>query len=145
MKILYLHDGSYDVVSNALQRGSEVVTFNVKDFNHSWYPVNYFDILWVNLSCKISRTLNTEHLDHVADERLYYVLRHWIIECPDKRIHNDICMWGVPSVVINKLSNGKMKKMRIYTNVFNWVPKEDDIYITHKQIVDEKFWKYYLV
>ena len=66
-----------------------------------------------------------------------YVLKHWIIEFPDKRIHNDICMWGVPFVIINKLSGGKIKKMRIYNNVFKWEPKEDDIYITHKQIVKE--------
>ena len=50
MKLLYLHDGSYDVVSIALERGFEVVSFNIEDFNHSWYPVNYFDILFVNLS-----------------------------------------------------------------------------------------------
>ena len=106
MKILYLHDGSYDVVSIALKRGFEVVSFNIEDFNYSWYPVNYFDIVFVNLSCKISRTLNTEHLDYVVDEILYYyVLKHWIIEFPDKRIHNEICMWGVPFVVINKLPN----------------------------------------
>ena len=140
MKILYLHDGSYDVVSTALKRGFEVVSFNIEDAHYSWYPFNYFDISWVNLSCKISRTLNTEHLDYVVDEILYYYeLKHWIIEFPDKRIHNDICMWGVPFVVINKLSKGKMKKMRIYNNVFKWEPKEDDIYITHKQIVNEIF------
>ncbi len=32
MKILYLHDGSYDVVSIALKRGFEVVSFNIEDF-----------------------------------------------------------------------------------------------------------------
>ena len=138
MRLLYLHDGNYDVVSIALKKGYEVVAFNISDFNYSWYPVNYFDILWVNLSYKISAFLNTEHIDYVVDEILYfYELKHWIIEFPDERIHNDICMWGVPFVVINKLSNGKIKKMRIYNNVFKWEPKEDDIYITHKQIVKE--------
>ena len=140
MKLLYLHDGSYDVISSALKRGFEVVSFNIEDFNHSWYPFNYFDILWVNLSCKISRTLNTEHLDYVIDEILYfYELKHWIIEFPDKRIHDEICMWGVPFVIVNKMSIGKLKKIRIYNNVFRWEPREDASYITHKYIVNEIF------
>jgi len=140
MKLLYLHDGNNDVVSIALKRGFEVVSFNIEDFNHAWYPFNYFDILWVNLSWKISRTLNTEHLDYIIDEILYfYVLKHWIIEFPDKRIHNEICMWGVPFVIVNKLSNCKLKKIRIYNNVFRWEPREDAIYITHKYIVNEIF------
>ena len=38
MKLLYLHDGSYDVISSALKRGFEEVSFTIEDFNHSWYP-----------------------------------------------------------------------------------------------------------
>ena len=92
------------------------------------------------ISCKISRTLNTEHLDYVVDEILYYyVLKHWIIEIPDKRIHDEICMWGVPFVIVNKMSIGKLKKIRIHNNVFRWEPREDAIYITHKHIVIEIF------
>ena len=62
MRLLYLHDGNYDVVSIALKKGYEVVAFNIADFNYSWYPVNYFDILWVNLSYKITAFFNTEHI-----------------------------------------------------------------------------------
>ena len=35
MKLLYLHDGSYDVMSSALKRGFEVVSFNIEDFKAS--------------------------------------------------------------------------------------------------------------
>ena len=72
MRLLYLHDGNYDVISIALKRGFEVVSFNIEDFNHSWYPFNYFDILWVNLSNKMSRTLNTEHSENVIVDILYF-------------------------------------------------------------------------
>ena len=45
----------------------------IADFNYSCYPFHYFDILWVNLSYKMFAFLNTEHIDYVVDEILYFL------------------------------------------------------------------------
>ena len=104
------------------------------------YPVNHFDILYVCVSCKISEYLDIEDVEYVVDDILYYYkLKHWIIEYPNRRVHNNICFWGVPFTKVNQMTWGRMKKMRIYNNVFKWKPEEDYIYITHKQIVTEIF------
>jgi hypothetical protein len=140
MKLLYLHDGVHEIDKIAFDMGFDVVSYHIEHFDYNLYPDNHFDILYVCLSCKISECLDTEDIEYVVDDVLYYYkLKHWIIEYPDRRVHNNICFWGVPFVEVNFLNWGKMKTMRIYNNVFKWKPDKDYIYITHKQIVKEIF------
>ena len=102
MKLLYLHDGNVFVGTMAYNMGFDVISFNIFDFDFEMYPVNHFDILWVNLSCEISQDLRTDHLEYVVDDVLYYYeLKHWIIEYPDRRIQDNIVVWGVPFTDIN--------------------------------------------
>ena len=138
MKLLYLHDGQHEIEKIAFDMGFDVVSYHIEHFDYNLYPVNHFDVLWVNLSCRISEFVDTEYVEYVVDDILYYYkLKHWIFEYPNRRVHNNICFWGVPFVDINFLNWGKMKKMSIFNNVFKWRPEEDYIYITHKQIVKE--------
>jgi hypothetical protein len=140
MKLLYLHDGVHEIDKIAFDMGFDVVSYHIEHFDYNLYPANHFDILYVCVSCKISEYLDIEDVEYVVDDILYYYkLKHWIFEYPDKRAYDNICFWGVPFVEVNFLNWGKMKKMRIYNNVFKWKPEEDYIYITHKQIVKEIF------
>ena len=138
MKLLYLHDGREDVGRIAIRKGFDVVVYNIDDFDQGMYAANHFDVLWVRLSCEISGSLNTEKLEYALDDLLYfYELKHWIIEFPDKRVYNDIAVWGVPFTDISFMSWGKIEKIRIYNNVFRWRPSGDEFYITRKSIVKE--------
>ena len=140
MKLLYLHDGQHEIDKIAFEMGFDVVSFHINTFDYNLYPANHFDILWVCLSCRISEYVDTEDIEYVVDDILYYYkLKYWIIEYPNRRVYDNICFWGVPFTKINQMFCGKMKKMRIFNNVFKWRPEEDYIYITHKQIVKEIF------
>ena len=138
MKLLYLHDGKHEIDKITFDMGFDVVSYHIKHFDYNLYPDNHFDILYVCLSCQISECLDAEDIEYVVDDIIYYYkLIHWIIGYPDKRLYDHICVWGVPFVDINYMICGRMKKMRIYNNVFKWKPGEDYIYISHKQIVKE--------
>ena len=138
MKLLYLHDGKHEIDKIAFDVGFDVVSYHIDRFDCNLYPDDQFDILFACLTCKISEVLDTENIEYVLDDLLYYFkLKYWIVEFPDKRIHDDICVWGVPFFEIKQMICGRMKKMRIYNNVFKWKPEADYIYITHKQIVKE--------
>ena len=104
MKLLYLHDGNVFVGTMAYNMGFDVISFDIYDFDFDMYPANHFDILWVNLSCEISRSLRTDDLEYVVDDVLcYYELKHWIIEYHDKRVQDDIAVWGAPLTDIENI------------------------------------------
>lgn len=138
MKLLYLHDGNVFVGTMAYNMGFDVISFNIFDFDFEMYPANHFDILWVNLSCEKSEVLRIDHLQYVFQDVLnYYKLKHWVVEYPDRRVQDDIVVWGVPFTDINYMTCGRLKKIRIYNNVFKWRPEEDTIYILHKTVIKE--------
>ena len=138
MKLLYLHDGQSSVGRIASKMGFDVVKHNIDDFVHDLYSANQFDVLWVNLSSEIFGRLDTSDLEYVLDELLdYFILKHWIVEFPDKRVYDHMAVYGVPLPDINYMSCGKIEKIRIYNNVFRWRPSEDKIYTTRKRIVKE--------
>ena len=139
MKLLYLHDGREGVGWIANKMGFDVVKHNIDDFVHGLYSANQFDVLWVDLSSDIFwNVIDTSDLEYVLDDLLdYFILKHWIVEFPDKRVYDHMAVYGVPFTDINYMSCGKIEKIRIYNNVFRWRPSEDRVYITRKRIVKE--------
>ena len=138
MKLLYLHDGNEGVSSIASTMGFDVVIHNIDDFVHGLYAANQFDVLWVDLSSEIFCRLDTSDLEYVLDDLLdYFILKHWIVEFPDKRVYDHMAVYGVPFTDISFMSCGKIEKIRIYNNVFRCRPSEDKVYTTRKRIVKE--------
>ena len=67
----------------------------------------------------------------------YYNPKFWIINNTDERIKDDIIMWGLPYKDIETLRGGKLKNVRIWTNLHKWKYKKSIIYIKETYILLE--------
>ena len=66
-----------------------------------------------------------------------YDPKHWIINATYNEVKDDIIVWGLPYQDINTMRGGKLKQVRIWTNINRWKPKISNIYIKQTYILFE--------
>ena len=67
----------------------------------------------------------------------YYNPKFWLINDTDKGVKDDIIVWGLPYQDINTMRGGKLKQVRIWTNINKWRPNISNIYIKQTYILLE--------
>jgi hypothetical protein len=140
MKILELYIGNpwgdgifkeynYDGISSKLEL-----------FDYSIYPKDSFDIIVININSHnvgFSADTDFSYLEFGMDIIEYYNPKFWLINDDEKGLKDDIIMWGLPYQDINTMRGGKLKQVRIWTNINRWKPKISNIYIKQTYILFE--------
>ena len=67
----------------------------------------------------------------------YFNPKYWLIVNGNKKVMNDIMMWGLPYKDIKVMRGGKLKGKRVWTNIDKWDPGSDNIYIKETYILLE--------
>ena len=109
-------------------------------FDYSIYPRDNFDIIFTNINriiYSLSADTDLTYLEFGLDVIEYYNPKFWIINDTDKGVKNDIIMRGLPYKDIHTMRGGKLKKVRIWTNLHKWKYKTSNIYIKETYILLE--------
>ena len=140
MKILELYIGSSWGMELFKEYGYDGISYQLELFDYSIYPRDNFDIIFININknnLSFSADTDLTYLEFGLDVIEYYNPKFWIINDTDKGVKNDIIMWGLPYKDINTMRGGKLKEMRIWTNINKWRPKASNIYIKQTYILLE--------
>ena len=140
MKILELYIGNSWGMGLFKEYGYDGISCKLELFDYSIYPRDNFDIIFINInknSLSFSADTDFTYLEFGMDVIEYYNPKFWIINDTDKGIKDDIIVWGLPYKDINTLRGGRLKKIRIWTNIDKWRPKISNIYIKQTYILLE--------
>ena len=140
MKILELYIGSSWGIGLFKEYGYDGISCKLELFDYSIYPRDNFDIIFINInknSLSFPADTDLSYLEFGMDVIEYYNPKYWIINDTDKGVKSDIIMWGLPYKDIHTMRGGKLKKVRIWTNVDKWKYKTSNIYIKETYILLE--------
>ena len=140
MKILELYIGNQWGEGIFREYGYDGISCKLDLFDYSIYPKNSFDIIFINInndSIVFSEDTDFSYLEFGMDIIEYYNPKFWLINDDEKGLKDDIIMWGLPYQDINTMRGGKLKQVRIWTNINRWKPKISNIYIKQTYILFE--------
>jgi hypothetical protein len=138
MKILELYIGSSWGIGLFKEYGYDGISCQLELFDYSIYPRDNFDIIFININNVLfSADTDSTYLEFGMDIIEYYNPKFWIINDTDEGVKDDIIMWGLPYKDINTMRGGKLKNVRIWTNINKWKYKTSNIYIKQTYILLE--------
>ena len=140
MKILELYIGNQWGDGIFKEYGYDGISSRLELFDYSIYPKNSFDIIFINInndSIVFSADTDFSYLEFGLDIIEYYNPKFWLINDTDKDVKDDIIVWGLPYQDINTMRGGKLKQVRIWTNINKWRPNISNIYIKQTYILLE--------
>jgi hypothetical protein len=138
MKILELYIGSSWGIGLFKEYGYDGISCQLELFDYSIYPRDNFDIIFININNVLfSADTDSTYLEFGMDIIEYYNPKFWIINDTDEGVKDDIIMWGLPYKDINTMRGGKLKQVRIWTNINKWRPNISNIYIKQTYILLE--------
>ena len=140
MKILELYIGNSWGMGLFKEYGYDGISYELDLFDYSMYPRDSFDIIFINInnnSVVFSEDTDFSYLEFGLDMIEYYNPKFWLINDTDKGVKDDIIVWGLPYQDINTMRGGKLKQVRIWTNINKWRPKISNIYIKQTYILLE--------
>ena len=138
MKILELYIGNQWGHLLFKEYGFDGISSKLELFDYSIYPKDSFDIIFININRIIysfSADTDFSYLEFGLDMIEYYNPKFWLINDTDKEVRDDIIVWGLPYQDINTMRGGKLKQVRIWTNINRWKPKISNIYIKQTYIL----------
>ena len=143
MRVLELYSGNKWGESVFKQLGFEaVVSVRLDSFDYSLYPSDGFDMVFINIDGCSLGFYDEEELGFMElglDVIENYDPKHWLILTGNKRVMNNIMMWGLPCKNIRVLRGGKLYKKRFWSNIHSWGPGFSKIYIRESYILSELF------
>ena len=140
MKVLELYSGSKWGDGVFKEFGFHSVSCRCDMFDYSLYPRDEFDIVFINIHGNhlgLYDDIDHGDMELGLDLIEYYEPKHWIINCTNKHVREDIMMWGLPYKDICLFMGGKCRDMRVWTNVDKWRPNVNKIYIKPTYILSE--------
>ena len=140
MKILELYIGSQWGEGIFKEYGYDGISCKLDLFDYSMYPRDNFDIIFININriiSSFSEDTDFSYLEFGLDMIEYYNPKFWVMNDTNEGVKDDIIVWGLPYKDINTMRGGKLKQVRIWTNINKWRPNISNIYIKQTYILLE--------
>ena len=132
MRVLEYYSGNTWGEDVFREFGINVTSVKAEEFDYSLYPRNGFDMVFLNIngnSLGFYDDVELGCMELGLDLIEYYNPKHWLIVNGNKKVMDDIMMWGLPYKDIQIMRGGKLKGKRVWTNINRWI-----IYILGKHI-----------
>ena len=140
MKVLELYSGNKWGESVFKEYGIKATSVRIEMFDYSLFPRDVFDMVFINIngnSLGLYDDIDVGDMELGLDLIEYYNAKHWLILNGNKKVMDDIMMWGLPYRDIKLMRGGKLQGKRVWTNVHKWNPGLDNIYIKETYILLE--------
>ena len=140
MKVLELYSGNEWGKSVFKEFGFEVISCRLDIFDYSIRPRDGFDIVFININGNhlgLYDDIDLGDLEFALDAVEYYEPKYWIINHTNKKVWDDIMVWGLPYQQIQLMRGGKLIPRRVWTNISKWEPKYNKIYFKETYILLE--------
>ena len=150
MRVLELYSGNKPLTNFFRSMGFECFSGDLQGFRVSDYPKspNRLDLLFININYNglgFSEGDDGDDMVYGLELLEYYNPKNWIILNNTMGINEHISMWGIPFKDICFLRGGKILGIRVWSNIFNWNPKPNTIYINPKLLIFELICKIYIL
>jgi hypothetical protein len=140
MRVLELYSGNKWGESVFKEYGIKATSIRMEMFDYSLFPRDVFDMVFINIngnSLGLYDDIDVGDMELGLDLIEYYNPKHWLILNGNKKVMDDIMMWGLPYRDIKLMRGGKLKGKRVWTNIHKWDPGLDNIYIKETYILLE--------
>ena len=132
MKVLELYSGNKWGESVFKEYGIKATSVRMEMFDYSLFPRDVFDMVFINIngnSLGLYDDIDVGDMELGLDLLEYYNPKHWLILNGNKRVMDDIMMWGLPFRDIKLMRDWQIQGKRVWTNIHKWNPGSDNIYI----------------